>query len=537
MQNAGFKQFWCKAEIFRNYDGIIVIGFSGNDSSVMNLFNEIPKGKIIYWCFRSGEYVNEEVKILVKGEGRYLVEIDGFDEIMNKVRQHIGITNKQLALNYKNNLDKITNLLSKFEDDSNIDFLEEIANNYRHLTLHAHARKSYSEKDYKKAEEFNRRIIKFTPHDYMAYDNLGLVLSNDKNRLFEAEKLIRKAIELNPQHANAYNNLGVLLSNFPERKGEEEENYRKAIKLDPNSPKASYNLAISLIHRNIRLKEAEQLLRTVIKLSPSHVESHSDLGALLLKNEDDVNEAENLIRRAIKLNPKYAEAYNNLGIIFDRYKNNSTEAEKLYRLAIELIPDYAGSYSNLGALLEEDKSRLKEAEELYRKAIQLNPNESIPHFNLGVLLSKDKSRVTEAEETFRKAIELNPDYAGAHQELGNLLYRENKLSQAIKSFKKSFNLDKERSEPLIALASICRILGNREVSQQYVSQAKEILKEGDFYNLACLYSILDNKVEAFMNLKSAVEKDIRYIEMAKTDRDLDWIRDDPQFKEIVGESE
>ena len=61
---------------------------------------------------------------------------------------------------------------------------------------------------------------------------------------------------------------------------------------------------------------------------------------------------------------------------------------------------------------------------------------------------------------------------------------------------------------------------------------------GTYFNLACLRSISkkeENKEEAFEFLRKAVELDSKYRDLAKTDADLDFIRDDPRFKDIVGE--
>jgi hypothetical protein len=73
-----------------------------------------------------------------------------------------------------------------------------------------------------------------------------------------------------------------------------------------------------------------------------------------------------------------------------------------------------------------------------------------------------------------------------------------------------------------------------EKSQQYANEARALVKEDDFYNLACLDSILDNQDEAFRNLAKAVKQNPSIKEWARLDPDLQWIRQDPRFDEILG---
>ena len=55
-----------------------------------------------------------------------------------------------------------------------------------------------------------------------------------------------------------------------------------------------------------------------------------------------------------------------------------------------------------------------------------------------------------------------------------------------------------------------------------------------FYNLACLESLTGERAAAIEHLRTAVEMSERFRDYAKGDSDLDAIRDDPAFEEIVG---
>jgi len=185
-------------------------------------------------------------------------------------------------------------------------------------------------------------------------------------------------------------------------------------------------------------------------------------------------------------------------------------------------------------LLAKDKNRWAEAEEMYRKTIEINPNYANAYYNLGNLLAKDESRLKEAEESYRKAIESSPTYADTYNNLGALLYKQSKIDEAKKVFQTSVELDKSHILSNLGLAAIYKKQGNQKKSEKYAELVKDLLKEDDYYNSACLYSILDEKDESFKYLKLAIEKSSRYKSMAKTDLDFEWIRDDERFWEIVG---
>jgi mannose-6-phosphate isomerase-like protein (cupin superfamily) len=57
-----------------------------------------------------------------------------------------------------------------------------------------------------------------------------------------------------------------------------------------------------------------------------------------------------------------------------------------------------------------------------------------------------------------------------------------------------------------------------------------------FYNLACCESLTGETSEALEHLRSAIELSERFREYAEKDSDLDAIRDEPAFQELVGSS-
>ena len=131
---------------FRQYAsefGMIVLGYAGNDRSIMDTLNTLlhsdtafPHG--IYWCVRKGSQISEEVDNLARFPRFHLIEIDGFDEFMAELHNALGcvlqdeVANPYSALARK--LDKYFTQLSDPEDTEN--FCEIINNDMALLENH-----------------------------------------------------------------------------------------------------------------------------------------------------------------------------------------------------------------------------------------------------------------------------------------------------------------------------------------------------------------------------------------------------------------
>ncbi|GAB1470808.1 hypothetical protein MASR2M66_16860 [Chloroflexota bacterium] len=220
-------------------------------------------------------------------------------------------------------------------------------------------------------------------------------------------------------------------------------------------------------------------------------------------NEDkNFDEALRCYNEAIRLDPDLDIAYNNLGVllkILERYD----DAEAAYRKAIELNPSYATAYNNLGSLLHEKFKRYDDAEAAYRKAIELNPSDATAYYNLGALL-ETLERYDDAEAAYRKAIELNPSDANAYYNLGILLSDEH--------FKRYDDAEAAYHKAI-------------EINSSY---------EKAYSNLACLKSITGDIKSAFEFLEKASKLEGFDPAWAWEDPDLENIRNDPRFVQIVG---
>ena len=288
------------------------------------------------------------------------------------------------------------------------------------------------------------------------------------------------------------------------------------------------------------LEEALRCYSEAIRLDPNLIASYNNLGNTLT-NLKRYAEAEKAYNQAIKLNSSYALAYSNLGLLLHENLKRYAEAEKAYNQAIELKevsptgdnPSYAIVFSNLGNLLcDENLKRYDEAEAAYRKAIEINPSYASAYYNLGILL-RNLKRYDEAEVAYRKAIEINPSYASAYYNLTILLRVTERAKEALPFLETMIEIDSEDFSSYLGIASIRKAF-REAVPTKLVQKARKLIPENDFYNRACLESVCDNFDLAFEYLKSAAQKERFNPAWAWEDPDLQWIRSDPRFTEIVG---
>ncbi len=284
-----------------------------------------------------------------------------------------------------------------------------------------------------------------------------------------------------------------------------------------------------------KLEEAFRCYTEAIGLDPYLYSAYNNLGILfyVLKRYE---EAEAAYRKAIELDPSYDGAYSVLGILLsDENLKRYSEAEAAYRKAIELDPSNSTSYYNLGNLLSnESLKRYEEAEAVYRKAIELNPSDEQAYYNLGNLLSNESlKRYEEAEAVYRKAIELNPSDEKAYYNLAITLRLINRTEDAMPLMERIIEINPGNFNPYLAIASINKQLG-RGISSSYVTKARQLMPEEDWYNRACLESVCDNFDGAFEYLQKAMHSEKFRPTWAWVDPDLQWLRHDPRFINIIG---
>jgi tetratricopeptide (TPR) repeat protein len=155
---------------------------------------------------------------------------------------------------------------------------------------------------------------------------------------------------------------------------------------------------------------------------------------------------------------------------------------------------------------------------------------------LGTLLILHRELPEEAELAFRNAIRLDPKGKSAYQALEFVLQHLGRTRDVL-----ALSTEWQKNCPqdivcFLAMARAYKVLGQAERSRTCVAKARELMPKNapNLYNRACVESILGNVDAAIRHLSRATPKKDYDPAWAWKDPDLQWIRDDPRFAEIVG---
>jgi len=258
------------------------------------------------------------------------------------------------------------------------------------------------------------------------------VLSWQQSRMYaDLETLYRTTIARNPDCWLAYYNLGVVLSKAKQMPAAV-ECYKQTLRLVPRYAEAHNNLGMALGQQG-DLTEALEQLRQAVEIRPDFAEAHSNLASLLLP-AGHVLEAREHYQRALELRPDSADAHNGLGNVLLRLGQTSAAVDE-YQRAVQLDRNYAEAQYNLAtALLTLGRNSAAVAQ--FQRALRLSPALAEAHNNLGTALLNLR-RNAEAIEQYRQATTLRPDYAEAHFNCGSALAGIGKVHEAIEQYERA----------------------------------------------------------------------------------------------------
>lgn len=268
---------------------------------------------------------------------------------------------------------------------------------------------------------------------------------------------------------------------------------------------------------------------------------------LYRRTRTDLDCAIGLFRKAIKLDPRYASAYAGLGetygTIFQDFDRNEEWLEKSIEACLRALmydASLSEAYAALG-LSYFHKGSISQALEASQRAIDLDPGSFTAFWILGrICHSTERDR--EAVDCFERVVELNPDFYTAYKDMlmcyermGNKTKYKEILDRLIDFYPEYLTRHPDDSRARLYLAVN---LAEAKRGEEALKQADEALKTSPndplmLYNAACLYSRLDDRERAIETLKRSVEGGFGYYDWIKTDPDLENIRGEPRYLELM----
>jgi serine/threonine protein kinase/Flp pilus assembly protein TadD len=268
---------------------------------------------------------------------------------------------------------------------------------------------------------------------------------------------------------------------------------------------------------------------------------------LYRRTKSNLELAIQLFRKAIELDPRYASAYAGLGEAYATFHIDYETKEIWFEKSVEASfkalmydPNLSEAYTSLGLAYFSNRS-YDEALLAVNKAIELDQNNFTAYWILGrIYYSTDKYR--EAVEQFEKAISLNSDFHTAYGNLRMIYERigdREKRDQTVKTLLEIFprylaqNPDDARSH--IHYALDLAVVNRLEEARAEAAKALALSPDDSLmmYNAACFYSLIGEKQMAIKVLKDSIKHGLEDYEWIKRDSDLDNIRNEPDFFELM----
>ena len=193
------------------------------------------------------------------------------------------------------------------------------------------------------------------------------------------------------------------------------------------------------------------------------------------------------------------------------------------------------NYLYFKANILDNAGRSEEAIKVMDSYIAQNPEEYFPYYRRGWF--KDHSGKTdEAIEDYTMAITLQPNDAYPYLNRGVLLLQKGDKKKADEDFKQAVRLDSVPDAPECAFYAYY-YLGDMNKAIEMLDKALKKDAKANYYDAACLYSIMNDKDKAISYLQKALENGFRRFAHIKRDRDLNNIRSTAEYKAIMDEYE
>jgi len=275
-----------------------------------------------------------------------------------------------------------------------------------------------------------------------------IILTWQQNQMYaNGETLFRKTIQLNPGCWMAYNNLGVLLSS--NRVEEAMEMYQQSLRINPNNAEAHLNMGNALLQSG-QLAGARDEYQEAVSLRPNFAEAHHNLG-VVLSRLGQWREATGQWEQAVQIDPNYSDAQVNLGAALAQ-AGDMEGAIRHLTLALEITPDNVEALDDAGNIML-GLGRAPEAIPYYEHALRLQPDSAQAHNNIAIALTR-LGRVSDAITHWKLAVQINPLYADAHYNLGVALEQMGKVDQAIEQYQRTLQIKADYGDAQQKLARL-----------------------------------------------------------------------------------
>ncbi len=537
----------------------IVVGYGGNDGSVMNYFENMNKPSNFFWCGLSENDVTERIKLLIKKHEGNFVKIDGFDDLMYSLLwafdeikpiseelkeitgERIQIADKQLNeittpknIAANESLDK--NEVKKNEEDLSALEYSDLANKEtdfeKRKAIYLKALEKYPstdwlwwqfthflhfiKKDYNELDIFYKRALELNFNQAGFLCNYAIYYETIVKDYVKADEYFLKSLAIEPNNTVSISNYASFLTNIKKDYKSAEEYFLKALALNTNDKNVFANYADFLFNIKKDYEKAELYYLKTLSLNPNDSYANINYAILLDTVKKEYKNAEEYYLKAIALDPNNAIINSSYADFLKLVRKDYDNAELYYKNAIASDTDNAIINGNYGLFLDEIKKDYAQAETFYLKSLAENPNDSILNANLGLLSIKMQKSNDEIEKYFLKSLSINNVDANANTNYAYFLKNLKKdFKEAEKYFLKALEIAPSNLNTNSNYAQMLLEQGKTKDAEEYIKIAfnesieNDLLLELWFYKYAHYPEFLE---EGETKIEELLDKGIRSID-------------------------
>jgi TolB-like protein/Tfp pilus assembly protein PilF len=285
-------------------------------------------------------------------------------------------------------------------------------------------------------------------------------------------------------------------------------------------------------------RKAVEYFNEAIELDRNYALAYSGLAdtyALLssfgfMPSVEAVPKAREFAWQSLSLDDSLAEPHTTLGYLLVQHDYDLAGAEREFKRSIELNPNYATTHQWYCELLSY-VGRFDEASAECRRALEIEPLSLPINWEYGRFLYNAR-RFDEALAQHKKTIELDPGFARAHRTLAEVYRVKGDYPNALEERARFFDLIGQSQNAALVRATFAKEgwLG----FQRLVTAQNSPLKDNNTgWVLAKAYLDLGQKDKAFAELNKAYENRLSSLCWLKVEPQLDPLRSDPRFQELI----
>jgi eukaryotic-like serine/threonine-protein kinase len=288
------------------------------------------------------------------------------------------------------------------------------------------------------------------------------------------------------------------------------------------------------------LEKARAFFQQAVEIDPDYALGYAGLADThfvaaardFMPPREAYREAEAAARRALQLDDLLAEAHAAMGGV-SASARDWRNAEREYKRAIELNPSYATAHHWYAVYLAA-MGRFDEARAEIARARELDPFSLIISEAAGWPFYLAR-QYDQAIEQYQRTLQMDANFPPTYHDLGRAYLYKGMFEEAIRVHLKLDRLSGGHPTARAELAHTFALAGKKSAALKILKELIQLSKRRYVspYDIARIYVGVGEKDQALAWLDTAYEEQNRSIIDLKVDPDLDPVRSEPRFQELI----